>query len=279
MNALKTMAIFVVVCWLNLDTVSQAVPLNDQGKIFQTGGVLELGTDEWSQSITTGIPGQLSKIQIQFHNGVPTPAQPLTLSIFDGGNPTSSPALFSEQLFLTSADLDNDQVYSWGLGGADLSFDVGDVFSFRLQADQAGFAGFDIAGDHNGYVGGVLFKNQVPSTELSDIGFKTFVKPSTQIRLATDKGTFVIRSSEPGIKVVIAKSGKKVEQIEVERGNKTVKVRAGEYEVELTVSVTGIQAKGGQFTLTHRNRVVLEIFQEGHAQHTRRRRHDPGRDR
>jgi hypothetical protein len=88
-------------------------------------------------------------------------------------------------------------------------------------------------------------------------------EPSTQIRLATDKGTFVIRSSEPGIKVVIAKSGKKVEQIEVERGNKTVKVRAGEYEVELTVSVTGIQAKGGQFTLTHRNRVVLEIFQEG----------------
>jgi len=260
MNALKTMAIFVVVCWLNLDTVSQAVPLHDQGKIFQTDGVLQLGTDEWSQSITTGISGQLSKIQIQFHSGVPTPAQPLTLSIFDGGNPTSSPALFSEQLFLTSADLDNDQVYSWGLGGADLSFDVGDVFSFGLQADQAGF---DIAGDHNGYVGGVLFKNQVPSTELSDIGFKTFVEPSTQIRLATDKGTFVIRSSEPGIKVVIAKSGKKVEQIEVERGNKTVKVRAGEYEVELTVSVTGIQAKGGQFTLTHRNRVVLEIFQEG----------------
>ena len=54
-----------------------------------------------------------------------------------------------------------------------LHFGVGDVFGFGFQAAQAGLV---IAGnDSPGYAGGQLFKNQVPFTELSDIGFITYV--------------------------------------------------------------------------------------------------------
>jgi hypothetical protein len=153
-----------------------AATIRDQGQIFSTGGALQLGTDEWSQSITTGIKGQLAEIQIQFHFGVPTPPPALNLSIFNGGNPISGSALFSEQLFITSADLDDLDVFTWDLSSARLFFDVGDVFSFVLQADGAGY---DIAGnDPPGYDGGDLFKNRVAFTELSDIAFITYVKPS-----------------------------------------------------------------------------------------------------
>ena len=145
------------------------VEKRDQGRIFGTDGELELGTAEWAQSITTGISGQLTKIVIQFHR---VSAQPpaLKLSIFDGGNPRAGSALFSEELFGTK------NVYTWDLRRASLYFNVGDVFSFVLQADAAGY---NIAGnDPPGYAGGELFKNGVPYTELSDIAFITKVNPA-----------------------------------------------------------------------------------------------------
>jgi hypothetical protein len=145
----------------------------DQGQIFSTGGDLELETDEWSQSITTGISGQLTEIKIQFHYGVPPQPPALSLSIFEGGNPISGTALFSQQLSISSADLGADNVFTWDLRSADLIFNVGDVFSFVLQADGTGY---NIAGnDPPGYTGGELFKNGMVSTELSDIAFITYV--------------------------------------------------------------------------------------------------------
>ena len=107
----------------------------DQGRIFGTGGVLELETEEWSQSITTGISGQLTKITIQLHYGVPLQPVVLNLSIFNGGNPISGSALFSELLFISDADLHDGNLFSWDLSRAGLFFNVGDVFSFVIQAE------------------------------------------------------------------------------------------------------------------------------------------------
>jgi len=149
-----------------------AIP--DQGQIFGTGGTLQLRTDVWSQSITTGISGRLSGIQLQF--GIPEPPVALTLSIFEGGNPISGPELYSEQLLLTDADLDASGLFMWNLGNAGLSFDIEDIFSLRLQAQQTGFVA--AGNDPPGYDGGELYKNQAPSPGLSDIAFITYVTPS-----------------------------------------------------------------------------------------------------
>lgn len=132
-------------------------------------------TEEWSQSISTGISGGLTGILIQFPNEVPAEAPALNLSIFGGNNPISGPSLFSEQLLITNADLDVDRLFTWDTSSAGLLFDVGDVFCFVLQAEGTGFA---IAGnDPPGYDGGALFMNGIPFSELSDIGFITFVQP------------------------------------------------------------------------------------------------------
>jgi hypothetical protein len=166
------MASAIVFTLLGLPLTAYGEPIRDQGQIFGTGGELQLGTDEWSQSITTGITGQLVEIQIQFRP--PTQPPELTLSIFDGGNPISGSALFSERLTLTGEEGD---LFTWNLRRAKLLFDAGDVFSFVLQADAAGY---DISGnDPPGYDDGDLFKNRVAFPELSDIAFITYVKPSS----------------------------------------------------------------------------------------------------
>jgi len=164
----------IVVMLFGLSSLAHG-SFRDQGQIWNTGGALELETEEWSQSITTGFSGQLTKIMIMFHDEVPAQPPALNLSIFDGGNPISGSALFSEQLFITSTDLDEDNQFTWEISNAGLLFNAGDVFSFVLQADGVGY---NIAGnDPPGYVGGELFKNGMPNTELSDIAFITYIDP------------------------------------------------------------------------------------------------------
>jgi len=146
--------------------------LRDQGQIYGTDGDTELSIDEWSQSITAGIPGQLSKIQVAFQN-IPISTRRLRLSIFIGGNPISGSALFTEQIDIPA---NNANPFTWDLNNANLLFNAGDVFSLVIQADEVGF---EIAGnDPPGYTGGELFKNGMPSDELSDIAFITYVTPT-----------------------------------------------------------------------------------------------------
>ena len=157
-----------------LKAIFRNAPLRDQGQIFGTNGFYQLGGDEWSQSITTGIKGQLAEIQIQLGDGIPSPTPTLTLSIVDGGNPVSGAVLFSEQLNLTAADLHHQNLFNWDLSSANLFFNRGDVFSFVLQADGAGYR---IEGNTNpGYEVGNLFMNRV-ALPASDIALITYVEP------------------------------------------------------------------------------------------------------
>ena len=97
--------IFLVTVMLAGPVAAQVTPaaVRDQGRVFGTDGVLSLGADSWSQSITTGISGKLEGIQIQvtdFDRPLP-PTIDFEFSVFDGGNPPSGPALFSEQVTIT----------------------------------------------------------------------------------------------------------------------------------------------------------------------------------
>ena len=167
--------IFIVLVLIGLSPLAQGVPIADQGRIFGTGGTLQLETDFWSQSITTGVEGQLTGIQIQFHVGIPSSAPELTLEVFNGGNAPVGIPLFTEALLLSNADLDALNVFTWDLGSAGLLFGVGDIFTFAFQAADSGL---EIAGnDPPGYDGGELFKNGAAFTGLSDIAFITFVEP------------------------------------------------------------------------------------------------------
>ena len=154
---------------------AHAAPTQDQGQIIGTDGVVSIGTHTFSQSITTGIAGQLTAIQIQFAEPFPVPTPPLVLSILDGGNPPSASTLFSQQLNLQPGDLDGQGVFTWNLASANLMFDVGDRFTFTLKAQQPGFV---IAGnDPPGYLGGDLFRDGLPFSTVSDIAFITIVDP------------------------------------------------------------------------------------------------------
>ncbi len=167
---------------------THAAPTQDQGQLFGTGGVVGLGTDTYSQSITTGIKGRLTAIQIQFDT-FPTPAPSLVLSILDGANSPGAATLFSQQLNLGSADLDAQNVFTWDVSSANLSFDVGDRFTFSLRALQPGFV---VAGnDPPGYAGGELFRNGValPNAAVNDLAFITIVDP-TGISIGFDMSEF-----------------------------------------------------------------------------------------
>jgi hypothetical protein len=146
--------------------------VRDQGQLFNTGGEIELGTDIWSQSITTGIAGQLAGIQIQIHYG-PLPGN-FELSVFSGGNPPAGDALYSQRLTIAPEDLDDNSVFMWDVMDANLFFNANDAFTFVISAEQAGF---NIAGnDPPGYDYGDLFKNgSGPMTGPGDMAFITYV--------------------------------------------------------------------------------------------------------
>jgi hypothetical protein len=192
----ELVVVMLVLAW---GSVAEATLLRDQGQIFGTGGVLQLGTEQWFQSITVGIAGELSGIQIQFDSGLPTPTPALTLSIYDSGDPVAASVLYSEMLFLSGSDLNPDQVFGWDIRAAGLQFDAGDMFGFGLQAEGSGH---QIAGnDPPGYAGGALFENSAPASDLSDIGFITYVTPRTGGSLnllgqLTDSSTGVVYGFE-----------------------------------------------------------------------------------
>ena len=175
------LAVIFMIAGYIVPTVQAAV-VQDQGQIFGTDGLLDLGTDQWAQSITTGIAGQLSGVQLQFDGtGIPSGNPSITMSIFDGGNPVSGIPLFIEVLSLTNGDLDPGNLYLWDTSSAGIIFDIGDVFSLGFQAAATGF--IFPGNDGPGYDGGDLFKNgsvfgDGDFDKPRDIGFITFVDPA-----------------------------------------------------------------------------------------------------
>lgn len=176
-----------------------ATVIRDQGQIFKTGGNIQLGTDRWSQSITTGIAGRLCAIQFQIE-WITTASLPevFYLAILDGGNPLTGLVLHSEQINILPSDLDSFGVYTWSLGQAGPFFSVGEIFTFDFGTKQPGFV---LAGnDGPGYPGGELFRNGVtlPDAETNDLAFITYVpEPSTSVFAVLSLSVFLLRRKGP----------------------------------------------------------------------------------
>jgi hypothetical protein len=174
----------------------------DQGQIFGTGDVVRITTDTLSQSITAGMTGQLTGVQIQWNADVPPPAPLLDLSIVAGGNPPTGDTLYFEQLDLGSR-VDGD-LFTWDIANANLFFEEGDQFTFTLRADAPGFV--IAANDPPGYDGGDLFVNgvAVPESAANDIAFITFVgEPDLQSPLGNVQVSSVrdigVVENDPGV--------------------------------------------------------------------------------
>lgn len=166
---------FVFVSFLINVNISNAALIKDQGLIFGTGGIIELGTDKWSQSITTGIEGELQEIEFQFDevfSTSPFEGALFDFSILNGADPTTGSIIFQESLHIVTGTFN---IYSWDVSSANLFFNVGDAFVFELQST---IDGLWIAGNNfPGYAGGMLYNNVVPDTNNSDMGFRTYVTP------------------------------------------------------------------------------------------------------
>jgi hypothetical protein len=165
---------------------AEGSPIQDQGQIFSTDGIVELGIDFFSQSITAGVTGNLTAIEIQCDGRAEAGCTAdVRYSIYSGGNPVSGSLLYTE---LVTENLEASEVFSWLLPASSaLFFEAGEQFTFAFQAQQTGnvFAG----NDPPGYDGGELFKNGVlsgPSRdengaltgESRDVAFITYVTPS-----------------------------------------------------------------------------------------------------
>lgn len=103
----------------------------DQGQIFGTSGTVDASTDTLSQSITAGIAGYLTGIQIQFNAEIPVPAPFLKFSIYAGGNPPTGDAVYSEEMDLES--IADDSLFTWDLTDASLFFEAGQRFTVTLR--------------------------------------------------------------------------------------------------------------------------------------------------
>jgi hypothetical protein len=126
-----------------------------------------------SQSITTGIAGQLAAIQLELTAPLPVPAPRLQLAVRAGGNPPSGKLFYSEQV--DPARLTSDQVLTWDIRKADIALENGQRFVFTLSASAPGIT---IAGnDPPGYLRGELFLNgkALPPSAANDIAFITYV--------------------------------------------------------------------------------------------------------
>ena len=179
----------LVPLWYLLGSTSFAIPVQDQGQIFGTGGNATITLDTLSQSITTGIAGQLVGIQIQYNGEDVSPAPLLDFSIIDGGNPPVGELLYEEILNL--GDVADADLITWDLTAANLFFDVGDQFSFVLRTVED--AQFTIAGnDPPGYDGGELYLDgePLPEDETNDIAFITFVDPDGGVTPVDEPLTF-----------------------------------------------------------------------------------------
>jgi hypothetical protein len=168
---------------------SFAVPVQDQGQIFGTDGEVSITSDTLSQSITTGVAGQLVGIQIQYNGDGAFPAPLLDFSIVAGGNPPVGELLYEEILSLGDV-LDGDLI-TWDLTATDLVFDIGDQFSFVMRTVED--AEFIIAGnDPPGYDGGELYLNgePLPGDAVNDIAFITYVDPDGGVTPVDEPLTF-----------------------------------------------------------------------------------------
>jgi len=79
------------------------------------------------------------------------------------------------------------------------------------------------------------------------------------IQIVTDRGVLVIESSDPGVEVLVKRSGEVYDELQLEQGENKTSVRSGNYEIILQRETDGLKVVGGVFTLTRGEQAVVTI--------------------
>lgn len=83
------------------------------------------------------------------------------------------------------------------------------------------------------------------------------------ITIATDRGTLIIESDEPGINVTISQGEKVIEAMRVEQGSTSLKLQSGKYQIELTgVENDGLVMSESQVFLMRGDKQIIKIRRE-----------------
>jgi Spondin_N len=156
-------------------SLASSSEIRDQGQIFYTHDILQITKGTFSQTITAGVTGQLTRVQLQWNAEIPIPAPQLSLSIVSGGNPPNGDTLYSEMIDPTGAY--SGGIFTWQLERANLFFEAGEQFTFNLSATGLGLV--IAASDPPDYPGGKLYLDGelLPDSWVNDIAFITFVDP------------------------------------------------------------------------------------------------------
>ncbi|MEX0819427.1 MAG: protein kinase [Pirellulaceae bacterium] len=78
------------------------------------------------------------------------------------------------------------------------------------------------------------------------------------IRIATDNGELIVRAEEDA-QVLVRRNGTTVRQLEVEKGNHTVTVRSGNYELELKTKSDELMISRNAVSIKRGERVVVHV--------------------
>ena len=92
------------------------------------------------------------------------------------------------------------------------------------------------------------------------VGLVLLLAAGLVIRVATDTGELLIESHEPSIRVLVKKGDKEVKTIETEVSQQSVKVRSGNYQIELVgTKADKFEVDKRQITLNRGDKVVVKI--------------------
>lgn len=83
------------------------------------------------------------------------------------------------------------------------------------------------------------------------------------ITIATDRGTLIIESDEPGVNVSVSQGEKVIESLRVEQGSKSLRLQSGKYQIELTgVENDGLVMSESQVLLMRGDKQIIKIRRE-----------------
>src|SRR5207253_1121736 len=82
----------------------------------------------------------------------------------------------------------------------------------------------------------------------------------TIIRVSTDTGELVIKSSDPGIEITVKRNGKAVEELTLKQGDNRMSVYSGDVEVVIKgANADAYEIKNNRITVRRGDRPVVEI--------------------
>ena len=86
------------------------------------------------------------------------------------------------------------------------------------------------------------------------------------IHLQTDRGELIVRAEAPDARVVIKRAGRRVQEMELEKGDNRLTVRSGEYQIELLGQSDEMELTKDSLIVRRGQQVIVSILERTAAQ-------------